>query len=119
MEKYEVAAAIFNDVTQSTTSDINIWDCFAQLYAKQGDFAEARKIIRKAIHFNADSALLPYRLAAYYLLDDEKQKGLAILEKALSAHPDESDYFFDVFEEGSVDQDIMDLVNQYRKNHEY
>ena len=115
MQQYEKAVTLFKKLVQLITGDIYMWDCFAQVYAKQGVFGEARNIINEALHFNPDSALLHYRLAAYYLLDDKLQQGLTLLEETLMANPTESDCFFDVFEEGSVDAEIMDLVNQYRK----
>ena len=114
-QQYERAVTIFKKLVKLITGDVCMWDCFAQVYAKQGAFAEARKIISEALHFNNDSALLHYRMAAYYLLDNQQYKGLSILEKTLKAYPDESDYLFDVFEEDSVDREITDLVNKYRK----
>ena len=115
MQHYEKAVTIFKKLVQLITGDIYMWDCFAQVYAKQGAFAEARKIISEGLHFNNDSALLRYRMAAYYLLDDKQQQGLTMLKEVLMDHPDESDCFFDVFEEDSVDREIIDLINKYRK----
>ena len=92
-----------------------MWDCFAQVYAKQDAFVEARRIILEALHFNPDSALLHYRLAAYYLLNDEQLQGMIILKKTLKVYPEDSDCFFDVFEPGDNDGEIISLINQYRK----
>jgi len=92
-----------------------MWDCFAQIYAKQGAFAEAQNIINEALFFNPDSALLRYRLAAYYLLNDEEQQGLTALEEALKTNPEESESFFDVFETTEEDENIIALMNKYRK----
>ena len=38
-----------------------------------------------------------------------------MLEEALKMNPEESDCFFDVFEEDSIDWEVMDLINKYRK----
>jgi len=115
MQNYKKAVAVFKKLLQKITSDVYMWDCFAQIYAKQGAFVEARKVIDEALHFNPDSALLRYRLAAYYLLDDEERKGLAVLEEALMANPEESECFFDVFETDETDHEITKLINKYCK----
>jgi len=115
MQQYEKAVGLFKKLVRLITGDVNMWDCFAQVYASQNAFAEARKIITEAIHFNADSALLRYRLAAYYLLDDDAQQGMAMLEEALKIDPEESDCFFDVFEDDCIDWAAKDLINKYRK----
>ena len=115
MQQYENAVTIFKKLVQLITGDIYMWDCFAQIYAKQGAFTEAQSIITEALFFNPDSALLRYRLAAYYLLNDEEQQGLATLEEALKTNPEESESFFDVFETTEEDEDITALMNKYRK----
>ena len=113
MQEYDKSIAIFKKLVQLITGDIYTWDCFAQVYAKQDAFVEARKIILDALHFNPDSALLHYRLAAYYLLNNELLKGMTVLENTLKAFPDESDCFFDVFEPGETDDEIISLINKY------
>ena len=97
MQKYRQAETIFKKLVRLITSDIHMWDCFAQVYAKQGDFEKAMKIITEALHFNPDTALLRYRLAAYHLLNDEEKQGLAVLGETLLKNPEESKCFFDVF----------------------
>jgi len=116
MQQYENAVAIFKKLVQLITGDIYMWDCFAQIYAKQGAFTEARNIIADALYFNPDAALLHYRLAAYYLLNDEQLQGLSILKKTLQAYPDESECFFDVFETTEDDDEIIALFNKYCKS---
>jgi tetratricopeptide (TPR) repeat protein len=118
LHQYEKSVAIFKKLVQLITGDVYMWDCFAQVYAKQDAFVEARKIILEALHFNPDSALLHYRMAAYYLLNDEQKKGMTALEEALIAHPEECDCFFEVFEPGETDGEIISLINQYRIHHE-
>jgi tetratricopeptide (TPR) repeat protein len=115
MLQYDQSVTIFKKLVQLITGDIYMWDCFAQVYAKQDNFAEARKIILDALHYNPDSALLHYRLAAYLLLDKEDRQGLTVLEDTLKKYPEESDCFFDVFEPGDDDPEIVSLINQYRK----
>jgi tetratricopeptide (TPR) repeat protein len=116
LQKYHQAEAIFKKLVRLITGDIYMWDCFAQVYAKQGAFTKARKIIDEALHFNPESAVLRYRLAAYYLLNDEHARGLSVLEEVLMAHPDESDCFFDVFETNDTDHEIMALIHKYRQS---
>jgi len=113
MQQYKKSVAIFKKLVKLITGDIYMWDCFAQVYAKQNSFVEAREIILEALHFNPDSALLHYRLAAYYLLNDEKLRGMTVLKKTLKTYPEESDCFFDVFESGDTDDDIISLINQF------
>jgi len=115
MQLYDKAVAIFKKLVKLITSDVYMWDCFAQIYGKQGNFADARKIILQALHFNPNAALLYYRLAAYYLLDDDQLLGMTILEDSLKTYPEESDCFFDVFEPGDDDQEIISLINLYSK----
>jgi tetratricopeptide (TPR) repeat protein len=114
MLNYKKSVAIFKKLVQLITSDIYMWDCFAQVYAKQEAFVEARRIILEALHFNPDSALLHYRLAAYYLLNDEQLQGMTVLENTLKAYPEECECFFDVFEPADNDNEIISLINQYR-----
>jgi tetratricopeptide (TPR) repeat protein len=116
LQKYDRAVDIFKQLVRLIAGDIVMWDCFAQVYAKQGRLADAQKIIMEGIHFNPESAMLRYRLAAFYLLNDERKKGIAVLEEVLAAHPDESDYFFEVIETGEeVDDEILMLIDKYRK----
>ena len=115
MQQYKKSVAIFKKLVQLITCDIYMWDCFAQVYAKQNAFVEARKIILDALHFNPDSALLHYRLAAYFLLNDEQRKGMEVLENTLKTYPEESDCFFDVFEPGDNDGEIIDLIHHYQQ----
>jgi tetratricopeptide (TPR) repeat protein len=115
MQHYEKAVTLYQKLAQVTTGDINMWDCFSLIYAKQNAFDEARRIITEALHFNPDSALLHYRLAAYYLLSNEQLQGLTVLEEALNTYPEESDCFFDVFEVCDMEHEVMALMNKYRK----
>ena len=115
MQQYENAVAIFKRLVELITSDIYMWDCFAQVYAKQGAFTEALNIINEALYFNPDSALLHYRLAAYHLLNDDEMQGLTVLENILMTYPEESECFFDVFEMAEEDDEIIALFNKYRK----
>ena len=116
LQQYEKAVAIFKKITKLITDDIYVWDCFAQVYAKQDAFIEARKIIIEALHFNPDAALLHYRLAAYYLLDNDQLLGMTVLESALKTYPEECECFFDVFEPSDDDQEIISLIDQFRKS---
>jgi tetratricopeptide (TPR) repeat protein len=115
LKQYKKSVAIFKKLVKIITGDIYMWDCFAQVYAKQDAFIEARKIILEALHFNPNAALLHYRLAAYYLLDDEQLRGMTVLEDTLKAYPEECNCFFDVFEPGDHDDEIISLINQYNK----
>ncbi|MDR1153831.1 MAG: tetratricopeptide repeat protein [Bacteroidales bacterium] len=115
MQHYEKAVALFKKLVQLITGDIYMWDCFAQIYAKQDAFVEAQRIIIEALHFNPDAALLHYRLAAYFLLNNEQLQGLIVLEEILKTNPEESDCFFDVFEAGDMEHEVMALMNKYRK----
>ncbi len=115
MQKYDKAVDVFKKLVHLITSDIVMWDCFAQVYARQGRFSDSQKIITEALHFNPDSAMLRYRLAAYYLLNDERLQGLTILKETLSAHPNDSECFFEVFETDESDNEVMALVHQYCK----
>jgi len=118
MQQYKKSVTIFKKLVKLITGDIYMWDCFAQVFAKQDAFVDAQKIILEALHFNPFAALLHYRLAAYYLLNDEQARGMSVLENTLKAYPDESECFFDVFEPGDNDSHIVSLINQYSKPNE-
>jgi len=112
--KPEKSIDVFKKLIPMVKDDIQIWDCYAQVYAKQGNFVEARKIIAEALENNPDAALLHYRVAAYYLLNNEEQPGITTLEETLKKYPEEYECFFDVFETAE-DDEIIAIVNKYRK----
>ena len=116
MQQYEKAVDVFKELAHLIATDIVVWDCFAQVYARQGRFADAQRIITEAIHFNPESGMLHYRLAAYCLLNNKRTQGLAILKEALKAYPNEVESFFDLFETDEPDDEIKALVHKYCKN---
>ncbi len=114
LQQYDKAVNLFKKLVHLITGDIVMWDCFAQIFARQGRFSDAQKIITEALHFNPDSAMLRYRLAAFYLLNDERLQGLTILEETLCKAPDESDCFFEVFEADDFDEEVLALITKYK-----
>ena len=115
-QQYDKAVEIFKLLVQYITSDITMWDCFAQAYAKQNIYNDAQKVIMEALHFNPDSVMLRYRLAAYYLLNHDCIQGLAVLKEALDKQPEESDCFFEMFDSEIHDEEILALVEKFKIN---
>ena len=115
MKRYKKSITIFKKLTKHVPHDVNVWDSFAQVYAKKGEYREACKIIMEAININPETAILPYRLAAYLLLDNEREHAITLLKKILPIFSDDHDYFSEVYQIDDNDQELLDLFDQYSK----
>jgi tetratricopeptide (TPR) repeat protein len=115
LQQYDKAIEIFQNLVDTIKNDSHIWDNYAQVYAKQENFAKSISIISEALRLNPESALLRYRFAAYHLLNGEQQQGMTVLEEALAAYPEESECFFEVFETTDDDHEIMNLIKKYKR----
>ncbi|MDR1671974.1 MAG: tetratricopeptide repeat protein [Bacteroidales bacterium] len=117
LQQFDKANVLLDGLLQKTTDDEVMWCMYAHTFAQQEQYADAQRITTKGLQYNPDSALLRYHLAAYYLLNDDRLKGLTILEESLRKHPEDVDIFFEVFDrEDNLNDEVMALVNAYRKN---
>ena len=114
IKQYKMTAKLYSKLIHMMPENVCMWDAFSQFAAINSDFDIARTIINEGLKHNPDSALLNYRMAAYFVLEEDYVEGIRLLKETLKKHPEEINYFLDSFEFMN-DEEIIDIINKYGK----
>ncbi len=77
--------------------DAEIWLTYAELQYNHGNIEKAIKLLNEGLVSNKDSAVIQYRLAAYYLNKNDEAQGFYYLSKAVKSDKNKADVFFEAY----------------------
>ncbi len=116
LQMLEKSAESFNRVVELDPNDHEAWLNRADLsYTDNNDLKGAIRILSKAFEFNPENSAINYRLAVYFIINNQSRLGYQHFEKALSLDFIEHlDYIKDIPSK-SV-KSLTALINRYRNN---
>lgn len=103
----------FKLVTELDPEDEEAWICYSELLLENNQLAEAIRSLSEGLFHNPESAIMNYRISAYYFIDNKSSLAYKFLEKGLKLNVNERQYFFDFIRDAEKDPQIKRILGEY------
>jgi tetratricopeptide (TPR) repeat protein len=107
------AITAYHQSTALDPQDYESWLNLSELYYKKNLLSKAIKTLEEAYVFNADVALINYRLAAYNLLKHNVEEGIEYFRKGMDSNFDEHDEVLKFYPAAINIKGVSELIQQY------
>ncbi len=113
LNQAEKAIEAFRHSTELDPNDYESWLNLSELYFKKNLLTKAIKTLEDAYIFNADVALINYRLAAYNLLRHNISESLVYVKRGMKSNFKEHEELFKFYPAASNIKEISELIQQF------
>ncbi len=109
------AIKCYGYVTRVDSADLDGWSALTGLLMKEGRFTDALGSLREAFVFHSEDAGIRIKMAVCHLKLEEEDLALKFLEEALSMDDSLESEFAYFYPEGSRDEKVERIIQQYKK----
>ncbi len=113
-QKEEAEKALIK-AAELETENSELWLTWVDVYMKHKDIDNAIRILEDGMGNNDDS-LLKYRMVTLLLEKKQEKKALALFKSAMNQDFLNISYFFDIYPKALKNNNLLKLVDKYRKN---
>ncbi len=109
----EKSAESYNRVVELDPNDYEAWLSHADIFFIEDKIHDAIKILNKAYQYNNEISTINYKLAAYYLYDNQTQLAYEYFEKGLAINFNEHIDLLSQYPIASKNKTITALIRKY------
>jgi tetratricopeptide (TPR) repeat protein len=114
------AIEAYNKAIEFDPYDYESWLNLSEIFYNKNLLSKAIKVLEEPYENISDVAIVNYRLASYYMLRNDINRGVEFLRKGINKNYEEVKEFFKYCPDAIETKEIVELLNLYKKlNHEH